>query len=330
MALSVLAALASTDATGVRIELDAPADCATAEGFYEKVRSRTERVRPVVEGEAGVRVVVRITRVGAKAHGELRVIGESGESDTRRVDGSTCTEVVEALSLTVALAVDPTARLVPPGASSSPSSGDTTARGPAVAATPAERDAPQPEPEPEPPTEPEPRERALETRLGVKILAMNQVTPYVSFGGGGSLRFVMPWGAATSFGIAVVHVQNDLFSTADNASIRSTLVELSACPKRFLDPSVFTLEPCITGLGGTLAASGRDVASSSDVSRSYFALGGKLIGAAALGKGWAVELEAGMAVPLARRRFVILEPRRQVGETPSISALGGVGLAYAF
>jgi hypothetical protein len=329
LALGLLGALASNDATGIRIELDAPPDCATAEAFYEKVRSRTERVRPVVEGEAGVRVVVRITRVGAKAHAELRVIGESGESDTRRVDGSSCTEVVEALSLTVALAVDPTARLAPP--TPTPSASNTSV--PGTSSSLSEPSASEPEP---PPAEREPAkaradaERELETRIGAELLAMNQVTPYVSFGGGGSLRFVMPWGAATSFGVAVVHLQNDLFSSAENASIRSTLVELSACPKRFLDPAVFTLEPCITGLGGTLAASGRDVAHSSDVSRSYFALGGKLLAALALGKGWAVELQAGLAVPLTRRRFVILEPRRQVGETPSISALGGLGLAYAF
>ena len=332
LALGVVAALASTDATGIRIELDAPADCATAEAFYEKVRSRTERVRPVVEGETGVRVVVRITRVGAKAHGELRVIGESGESDTRRVDGTTCTEVVEALSLTVALAVDPTARLAPPSTATAPSgsdaAADTTTKTPGRA--PAREPAPEPA-EPEPPSEVEPAsEHELETRIGGELLAMNQVTPFVSFGGGGSLRLVMPWGAATSFGIAVVHLQNDLFSSAENASIRSTMVELSVCPKRFLDPRVFTFEPCITGLGGAIAASGRDIAHSSDVSRSYFALGGKLIGAAALGKGWAIELQAGLAVPLTRRRFVVLEPRRQVGETPSISALGGVGLVYSF
>jgi hypothetical protein len=331
-ALGLLGAIASSDAIGIRIELDAPSDCATAEAFYEKVRSRTERVRPVVEGEAGVRVVVRITRLGAKTHGELRVIGESGESDTRRVDGSSCTEVVEALSLTVALAVDPTARLAPPAHventntnanASTPSTGAPPSRLAAV-----EGESPVAEPEP---PEPEPAvERELETRVGAEMLAMNQVTPFVSFGGGGSLRFVMPWRAATSFGVAVVHLQNDLLSSAENASVRSTLVELSVCPKRFLDPTVFTLEPCITGLGGTLAASGRDVAHSSDVSRSYFALGAKLVGAFALGKGWAVEVQAGLAVPLTRRRFVVLEPRRQVGETPSISALGGVGVAYAF
>ena len=115
VALSVIGVLGlpeaatTTEVTAIRIELEAPPECATAEAFYEAVRARTERARTVREGEAGVRVVVRLSRVGPRVHGELRVIGEHGESDTRRVDGGTCTEVVEALSLTVALAVDPTA-----------------------------------------------------------------------------------------------------------------------------------------------------------------------------------------------------------------------------
>jgi len=318
LALDVVAVLASTvapsDATGIRIELDAPPDCATAEAFYESVRRRTERVRPVIEGEPGVRVVVRLTRVGTRAHGELRVIGEHGESDTRRVDGNTCTEVVDALSLTVALAVDPTVHLAPP--ESAP---------PVVVES-----TPPPLPPPEEPPPPPPPERNLETRFGAAVVAMGQVTPYVSFGGELSLRFVMPWETASSFGMAIIHIQNDLFSPADNASVRSTLFQLAACPARFGSPSALTLEPCLQGLGGWLGVAGRDVAHSDSVTRSYFSLGGSLVGGAAFGKGWSAELSVGFAVPMVRRRFIVLEPRRQVAETPSISAIGGLGLTYSF
>ncbi len=316
-ALGVLGVIASTgpaarpDATGIRIELDAPADCATAEAFYENVRARTERVRPVIEGETGVRVIVRLTRVGAKSHGELRVIGENGESDTRRVDGTSCTEVVQALSLTVALAIDPNVVLAQP---------EPTAEPPEPPLLP-----PPVEPPAEPPPEPK-----LETHVGLSALAMGQVSPTVSFGGALSLRFVMPWKTASSFGIAIQHLQNDVFSSADNLSVRSTMLALSACPKRFGSPDLFAIEPCITGLGGSLGVSGRDIANSISTARSYFALGGSAIGSAALGKGFAVELSFGFAVPFVKRRFVVLEPRRQVGETPPISALGGVGLTYSF
>lgn len=319
-ALGVVAVLASTvepgDATGIRIELDAPPDCATAEAFYESVRRRTERVRPVIEGEAGVRVVVRLTRVGTKAHGELRVIGEHGESDTRRVDGNTCTEVVDALSLTVALAVDPTVHIAPPEQQPPP----------VVVESP----PPPVPPHEEPPPPPPPPERNFETHIGAAVVAMGQVTPYVSFGGELSLRFVMPWETSSSFGMAVIHIQNDLFSSADNASVRSTLFQLEACPARFGDPNALTLEPCLQGLGGWLGVEGRDVLHSESVTRSYFSLGGSLVGTAAFGKGWSAELSVGFAIPTVRRRFLLLEPRRQVAETPSISAIGGLGLTYSF
>ena len=310
--LGLAAAEAPSDATAIRIELDAPADCATAEAFYESVRARTERARPVKEGETGVRVIVRLSRVGTRAHGELRVIGDRGESDTRRVDGATCTEVVEALSLTVALAVDPTASLVPPDRSELP---------------PPE---PPPPESPPPPPPPPPPPRELEVRVGAHLLGMGQVSPFVSFGGDLSVRLITPWDAASSFGLALVRVQNDVLASADNASLRSTLIELSACPKRFGPPETFTLEPCAVGVGGWLGATGRGVEHSSAVIRSYFAAGGVLIGSAPFASGWAVELQVGFLLPLVRRRYELRTPAVEVGETPSIAALGGVGLTYSF
>jgi hypothetical protein len=305
----------SAEATPIRIELDAPPDCATAEAFFESVRARTERARPVKEGETGVRVVVKLTRIGPRAHGELRVIGDRGESDTRRVDGATCTEVVDALSLTVALAVDPTARLGAPARESEPLA-------PALCPEP---EPPQQQPEPTPPPP-----RKLEVRVGAHADGMGQVSPFVSFGGDLSVRVTAPWPSATSFGLAVVRLQNDVFSSAHNASVRSTLFELAACPTRLGARDVFTFEPCALGYGGWLSATGRGVATSSEARRSYFALGGMLLGGAPLNEHWTVELRAGFVLPLARRRFVVSNPQREVGETPSIAALGGVGITYSF
>jgi hypothetical protein len=318
VALSVLGVLglpstdAPVDATAIRIELDAPPDCATAEAFYESVRARTERARPVNEGEEGVRVVVRLTRIGTRAHGELRVIGEHGESDTRRVDGASCTEVVNALSLTVALAVDPTARLGPPEP---------------MAASKAPAPACVVPPPPPPPKSPPPE---VDVRLGAHIDGMGQVSPFVSFGGDLSVRVIAPWPAASSLGLAIVRLQNDLFSTARNASVRSTLFELTACPKRFGARDTFTFEPCALGYGGWLGATGRGVATSTGVVRSYWSIGAVLIGSAPIGVHWSVELRGGFAVPLVKRRFVLSNPERQVGETPGIAALGGVGVTYSF
>jgi hypothetical protein len=159
---------------------------------------------------------------------------------------------------------------------------------------------------------------------------MGQVTPFVSFGGHASLRVVAPWAAASSFGVGIRRYQNDLFRAADHASVRTTLLELTACPKRFGDVQSFTFEPCALGIGGWLGATGRGVDERAAVVRSYFALGATLIGAARASDHFAVELEAGFALPLAKRRFIVSNPERQVGETPNIAGLGGIGLTYSF
>jgi hypothetical protein len=307
---------AAGEQTAIRIELDAPSDCATAEGFYENVRARTERVRPVAEGELGVRVVVKLVRTPpARVHGELRVIGEHGESDARRVDGNTCREVVEALSLTAALAVDPTAVLTSPQAPE-----------PAPTAAP----APAPSPPPPLPPPPPPPARRLEVRLGAGAYGIGQVSPYVSLGGELSVRVVAPWDAAPSLGLALVYAKNDLFDTASTAFVRSTLFELTACPRRWSASSGFSLEPCLLGLGGWLSAQGHTVTHPEAVTRSYFGAGGKLMANVTLAEHWDLELAAGFAVPFARRRFVYATPRREVALTPGISGLGSGGITYSF
>lgn len=314
-ALGVLGQLevAPPDATPIRIELEAPPDCATAEAFYEAVRARTERARTVREGEVGVRVVVKLARIGPRTHGELRVIGDRGESDTRRVDGNTCTEVVEALSLTVALAVDPTALSNPPE----------------HVEPPPPPEPPPPVPPPVEPAPPEP-EYAVEVLLGLHVGVLGQVSPWVSQGGELSLRVVAPWESASSLGVAVLRYQNDLLAREPQASVQSTLIELTLCPKRFGDAKVFTIEPCFVGMGGWLGATGRGVQHSLAVIRSYFAAGGALIARAPFTPNWALELTAGVALPFARRRFVLMNPTRQIGETPNIAAFGSAGLTYSF
>ncbi|HVY37913.1 MAG TPA: hypothetical protein VHM31_08255, partial [Polyangia bacterium] len=89
--------------------------------FWGGISSRTERARAARPGEPAMRMTVRLTRAGAKVHGELRINNPGGHSEARRVDGATCAEVVQSLSLTAALAIDPLAAATPP-----PASADTT------------------------------------------------------------------------------------------------------------------------------------------------------------------------------------------------------------
>jgi len=145
----------------VRIQWNAPAGCSDADAFFSGVQARAEGVRRAQAGEPALRLEVHLERTSsAKVHGELRMADERGRFELRKVDGGTCDEVVDALSLTVALALGssavapapsrsgPAGSSVPsvPAGSSSPSSAPTSARPPPVAAPPAHDDAVAPPP----------------------------------------------------------------------------------------------------------------------------------------------------------------------------------------
>ena len=75
-----------------------------ARGLLERGRvlrgpaARMSRARRAAPGDAAVRLGVRLTRVGNKVRGELRMMDGPGDGDTRRVEGESCDAVVEVLS----------------------------------------------------------------------------------------------------------------------------------------------------------------------------------------------------------------------------------------
>jgi hypothetical protein len=172
VAILTLAAVATAaGATGpvpVRIDFAAPVGCADGDVFWGGISSRTERARAARPGEPAMRMTVRLTRAGTKVHGELRINNPGGHLEARRVDGATCAEVVQSLSLTAALAIDPLATATP---ASVPSTGTAAGKRPgglaengrAEPATPAPPETappPVPAPPPPPPESPAPPPRA--------------------------------------------------------------------------------------------------------------------------------------------------------------------------
>lgn len=227
LALLAQAGVTPTAQVPIRIDFDAPAGCADSEAFYDGVLARMSRVRHARPGENAMRLVVRLTRTGGKVHGELYIRGEGGESDTRRVDGATCTEVVQVLALTAALAIDPSAGIAVPTApeKSAPVASPSASRPPLPTAAPSSPPAPgplppsppaqpspprtesppehpPPPPPPEPPSvavtpteppagpppSPSPSLRHSGWELGAALVAAEVVSPLLSAGGGASLR----------------------------------------------------------------------------------------------------------------------------------------------
>jgi hypothetical protein len=345
LALAKDPAAAAGEPIPFRVEFEAPAGCSDVEVFYAGVLSRSDRARRAGPNEAGLRLGVRLARAGNKVYGELRVLDGRGEGDTRKMEGVRCDEVVEVLSLTAALAIDPAARLSPARPAARAAAPNTPFAAPpapsppvaAAAPSPPAETPPPPPPETPPVTEPaasaaieaQPREpSSVGVVLGVTTLGATVVSQSFNFGGALSvgLAGVRDAGAGPSVSLSGLYLSNDLVQSATDVAITVAGAALTGCPGFSLGSSV-VLEPCARAMGGWLSATGRGVTDPMSKSRSWWTVGalGRL--AVAFGGGFALEIEAGFAVPLVRREFFTETPERTVGATPTISAMAGIGLS---
>lgn len=299
----------------VRIEFDAPSDCAEVSSFYDRVRARTDRVRLAEAGVQALTLRVRVVRRGAKVHGQLRMTDELGASTTREVDGGSCPEVVDALSLTATLALDPTASPEAPPPTVPPPVEVVT-----LVATPSR------------PPEPPPREVQVGLEAGLQGGVAEVISPYLSLGGALSAR--LTFGARDrvnwSLGLTLTHLGNDIVVSNQVLAARLTSLAINACPARFNAGGAFSLEPCALFAGGLLSATGRGVSNPDSAVRSWWSAGALVRAALPIGGGVALELEAGGAVPLLKRRFILIAPERLLGESPGVSAFISAGASYRF
>ncbi|MGC4095270.1 MAG: hypothetical protein QM756_46575 [Polyangiaceae bacterium] len=354
VALVVLGAGAATaGATPVRIELDAPAGCADAAGFLERLRARTDRVRPARDAEAALTISVKLSRLAGKVHGELSMKQEPSDTATRKVDGASCDEVVNVLSLTAALALE---RLVPAepkpdagragsdGASRAGSDGTAAAGATATnsdakavaekkptAATP-EKAAPSATPQapalaPAEKDRPAPVAKSPSGNGGrVRIeggaeLAMTQVVSPGWVTGVGALLRVHALGAS-----ATTHALywSSALGGSGGIEARGFGLGLSACPGSWTVGKL-ALEPCALGRVTWMNVSDEWAINARDADRALWSAG--LLGRARLPLGaWlSLGLDAGASVSLVKRRFAMQLPERIIAETPTISPF--IGLA---
>jgi len=343
------------DAVPVRIEFEAPANCSSAEAFYTGVRARTDRVRTAAGSEPAMSLRVQLSVRGRKVQGKLAARDEAGVAQTRAVEGTTCDEVVEALSLTAALAIDPKARFTAArtnegrpseGSNGAPSTaGATSSAGDRSGDAPPSRDKTASNPAPAAdPAEGSDTERAADAsrdsaesvapfrfEAGAQLAAATLLRTELSVGPALFARLSQTGtGLRPSLGVVVMHLRNDILASDIAADVRWTGVVLSACPFRFGVSSAVGVRACGFANGGWLSATGREVSAPATRARSWWSAGALLRGEGDIGPHMKVEAELGLGAPLVRRRFVVTEPERFVGETPDLAPFGAVGLGYRF
>jgi hypothetical protein len=285
------AASAQQPAEPLRVELSAPAGCGTGDDFLRTVLARTGRARAAARGEAARTLHVEIVATdNGKLQGELSITEAAGQSasEKRSISSDSCHELVEALALFGALAVDPEASTEPLPSSPTPT--------PAPKPNPPRRNSPPPAPSAQ-------SHVALGVDGGVLSAGTASLLPLVepfvelSRASPTASRIAM----TPSLRLAFSTTGGDTRPTADGpAHLHLTTVRLGGCPLELGIASTLQALPCVELGAGALTASGQTVAHP----ESHTLLWGSLGLAARLQwRPWpALSFEASGAVDLPFRR----------------------------
>jgi hypothetical protein len=374
IAFSVLLALAAPPPVGetipIRVDFDAPTGCSSADTFYGGLLARMSRARRAMPGEDAIRLGVRLTRIGNKVRGELRMMEAGpGGGDTRRVEGETCDAVVEVLSLTAALAlvarppvtVAPPVRIALPPARSNASSSSQSSSSSSQSASSAGSDksgksptpdaSKPPEPEQKPPAQGEQRKndekepaaivapppkppespRGAHLEIGLQAVAADVISKSMNLGGGLAVR--LERNSAEGAGASVG--LSFFYASNDLLQTSDTFDANWMAVAAVACPGLsvgrsVTIQPCAQAMGGWLAASGHNLTFTYSPGRTWWSVGALLRANSRLGAGFSVELEAGASIPLVRRTFIISTPEGTVGETPTVAPMLTLGLSRSF
>jgi len=306
----------------LQVQYEAPASCPDATSFFLQVRARTQRVRLAEPGEAARVVSVRIESTPEGSRGALGVPTESAEPFVREVRAGTCDEVVLALSLVLALAYDPDARVT------------------------FEEPAPQPAPapvEPAPPPQPTPRatpptveaEPPLRFAVGGAATLMTGFAPgwspvlgpFVEVSDRDESALLSPRVRATLW----IGPENEIDVGERTATLGLLAGRLEGCPVGVLLGPDVRAEPCLALDAGRIAAAGRDgVDPSISRNRPWFAAWALLSVRYRPLPVLFVEALAGLGVPFVTDDFVLEGPRETVHTAPDGVGQVGLGLGVSF
>ncbi len=337
-ALAVAAVIAPAPAAAedapepIRVAFRAPEGCPDEAAFTGEITARTAKARAARPGEAARTFTVALEVSGKGARGTLAIEDPHGESAAREVSGDTCAEVVSALALIAALAIDPKASTAP--------------RPPAPPHRPPERLPPPPPYAPLPwwgpvagplPAHVAPGPPAhWRWSWGFHAEAASALAPGIVLVLGGDVEALLVRDGVLSPAVRVsMRIADTGFLRAGDeaARFRWTAARVTGCPVRVpLLPSL-ALTPCALFDAGVLQADGLGAAFSLSSARPWVAPGvsGRLqwdLGAA-LPAPVLVEVEGGGTFPLVRDTFSFF-PQGAFHAVPAAGGFFGGALGVYF
>ncbi len=318
-ALLCLSSPARADKETIALDFQAPSACPNRARFLERVHTFTTKVEVANDdGAAAHRIFnIRVTRAAGAVHGEL-TIDHRGTKTTRTVTGTTCDEVVSALALATALAVDPDALGGEPATTEPPVEEPPT--------PPPVEEPPKPAPEPKPKPKPAPRKliarpppkgparHALDFSLGVRVGDSLAPFPKLETSAELGTSYYAPFEA--HLGIVYGPAQHN--QDAEYADLLGYL----GMGYRFLDLEPFSVWGQAALELGQVQAVGRGIDPTDRVDRLWSAVDvGLSARMAAMGPLFFQANASGRA-PLSLQRYVVLENTGKLRELHQVEQLG--------
>lgn len=299
----------------IRLEYVADNGCPTETEFERMVFARTHSARPALDGEQARLFTVTLQRRDQTVFGSLTV-REGDQTLVRQVNGHQCGELASVLALATALAIDPSAELLP---ESEANQTDTPAQ-PTGANSPSPSPPAQPSPTPPAETPPVPfdppdalpspaSEKAFQVAIGPRFDWA--ATPHPAVGPSLAVE-VGTKEPSWTVGIAasLLFTPGTDVATA-RADFRLFTASLNACGLTFRWQTI-SAGPCLQLDVGDLYASSSNIAFQKSVHRLWSTLGLHLAIVSNLSEAWSLGLNIGPNLVLTQYRFEFDDPETRV------------------
>jgi hypothetical protein len=308
----------------LRVELSAPPGCPASPDLLERVRRHTPRVRGAHADEPARSLRVHIAPRADRLVAELRLV-DGSETLERQVPGRTCEEVLAAVALITAFAIDPLASATPR---------DVVDDVPDEA-----HDAGTPDARPPPPLHvwiddrtrpaPVPEAERLHARVGVALEAhgLGQLVL-------GRSVWMEGWrasGLAPSLRLRLAQTRTFTVEPEGRpAFFALTTAAFEGCVTAWsTSRDVLQLRPCVAAAVGALEGASSAFGPARATTRPWASLGGRIQTRWSFWGPLALELGLGLTLPLVRDDFFFL-PRIDVYRAPAVVLLGDVGIGTTF
>ncbi|MHB8873290.1 MAG: hypothetical protein ACYC8T_06355 [Myxococcaceae bacterium] len=320
LALAAAVLLAAGAASGasaeaIHLRYEASPECPDREAFEQQLRARFVQLRAAEPQQAARSFHVTLTRDDELFQGVLTVREADGQESSRSVSAARCEEVVSALALVAAAAIELRASRSPVG------------HRPGL-------DVVEPPPPPSPPRPPPPPRRGWGFGAGARFEVTGGASPRPLLGGAAFLELERAERPSPLFRAGVRFSPGQDVVQAGGAGARFELFagHLEACPFQAQLGSPVSLRPCARLEAGVLTATGRGLRSAPPSAARPWVTP-SAVGRVRVGGESAVSLdvEGALAFPLVRDHFYLGQDSSKVTvhQVPAVTVGAGVGLSVS-